>query len=53
MRPRRFHSRFFSDIEKISRNSASVSLLFFYLSILFFSHSRTTMNMMDAPGGNF
>ena len=36
MRPRRFHSRFFSDIEWISRNSASVSLLFFYLSILFF-----------------
>ena len=53
MRPRRFHSRFFSDIEWISRNSASVSLLFFYLSILFFSHSCTTMNMMDAPGGKF
>ena len=53
MRPRRFHSRFFSDIEWISRNSASVSLLFFYLSILFFSHSCTTMNIMDAPGGNF
>ena len=35
MRPRRFLSRFFSDIEKISRNSTSVSLLFFYLSILF------------------
>ena len=53
MRPRRFHSHFFSDIEWISRNSASVSLLFFYLSILFFSHSCTTMNMMDAPGGKF
>ena len=52
MRLRRFHSRFFSDIEKISRNSASVSLLFFYLSI-FFSLSCTTMNMMDTPEGKF
>ena len=36
MRPRRFHSRFFSDFEEIGRNPVSVSLLFFYLSILFF-----------------
>ena len=36
MRPRRFHFRLFSDFELISRNSSSVSLLFFYLSIIFF-----------------